>query len=399
MWLCGVLAFDAAAASEGRASALNGAAPERERVARYAGAAGKLDEPSGKTHSATTSKNTSVAREKRAPSVIQSHRESDFHIWDAGSALLTDRDEDGFYREFRIRFDADVVVGDALVYAKLYLRRDGEADWLLYHVTGDFQIEGESPDDDYFVTTLLEDGYASAEYDVLIDLYEVGVAGVVATLDPLDSAALSLLPLEEISVDAPIQIPGFEVRDITTTLLIDDDADGHYSRFRIAFDPDADVGASYLYARIWVRPQGGEWIEEHVSDDFLVDESGALDAFSITADWISGYPTAYYDVQIDLYDSATNLLAASAGSERPELALVPLEDEARDARPGPPVAGGNDGSTISRERGGGGALGAVWALAFALLLAVRSFSLWSQHHRQRRQKGGLATTHKGEVLN
>jgi hypothetical protein len=370
MWLCGVLAFDAAGASEGRASALNGAAPEGERVARYAGAAGKLDETSGKTHSATKSESAPAAREKRAPVVIQSHRESDFHLWDAGSALLTDRDGDGFYREFRIRLDADVVVGDALVYAKLYLRRDGAEDWLLYHVTDDFWIYGESSDDDYFVTTVLEDGFASADYDVLIDLYEVGFTGVVATLEAFDSAALSLLPLEEISVDAPIEISGFQIRDIETTLLIDDDADGHYSRFRVTFDPDADVGASYLYARIWVRAEGGEWIEEHVSDDFLVDASGAADAFSITADWISGYPTAYYDVQIDLYDSATDLLAASVGSERPELALVPLEDEARDARPGPPVIGGNDSVTISRERGGG-ALGPVWALAFGLLLVLR----------------------------
>jgi hypothetical protein len=298
---------------------------------------------------------------------MQSLRASDFEIREAGSALLGDRDGDGFHREFRIRFDADVIVGDAQVFAKLYLRRYGDADWLLYHVTDDFWINGGSSSDDYFVTTVLEDGYASAEYDVLIDLYEVGYSGVVATLDASESLALSLLPLEEISVDAPIEIAGFELRDIVTTLLIDDDADGHYSRFRITFDPDADLGGAFLYARIWVRPLGGEWIEEHVSDDFLVDTSGADDAFSITADWISGYPTAYYDVQIDLYDSATNLLAASAGSERPELAVIPLEDQARDVRPTPPVPGGNVGSTISRERGGG-AMDAMWTLALVLLL-------------------------------
>jgi hypothetical protein len=373
--LCGVLAFEAVCASEGRVSELSGAELRRERVSRYADAAGKLDEAAGAVHGKAANpkpKSSQLTREKRAGVVMQSHRASDFEIWDAGSALLSDRDGDGFHREFRIRFDADVVAGEARVYAKLYLRRYGDADWLLYHVTDDFWIEGESSTDDYFVTTILEDGYASAEYDVLIDLYEVGFNGVVATLDPVDSAPLSLLPLEEISVDAPIEIAGFQIRDIVTTLLIDDDADGHYSRFRITFDPDADLGGSYLYARIWVRPQGGEWIEEHVSDDFLVDASGPEDAFSITADWINGYPTAYYDVQIDLYDSATNLLAASAGSERPELAVLPLEDETRDVRPAPPVAGGNDGVAVSRERGGGGAMNAMWTLALALLVMLRA---------------------------
>jgi hypothetical protein len=374
MWLCCSVLAHAASASEGRVAALSTAKPERDRVARYVGANGDLDEAAGaqhgKTSTASATKRAPPVREKRAAAVMQSHRASDFEIWEAGSVLLADRDGDGFHREFRIRFDADVIVGDALVYAKLYLRRDGDADWLHYHTTDDFWIYGESSSDDYFVTTILEDGFATADYDVLIDLYEVGFDGVVATFDSGDSAALSLLPLEEVSLDAPIEISGFQIRDVVTTLLIDDDADGHYSRFRITFDPDADVGGSYLYARFWVRPLGGEWVEEHVSEDFLVDASGADDAFSLTADWISGYPTAYYDVQIDVYDSATDLLAASAGSERPELAVVPLEDQTRDVRPNPPVIGGNDGSTRSRERGGG-AFEPLWALALALLLALR----------------------------
>src|SRR5688572_29556386 len=103
MCLCGVLAFETAGAAEGRVSALNGAAPERERVARYTGAEGKPDGTSGVPHSkpAAKTKGAAVAPEKRAAVVMQSHRESDFHILDAGSALLTDRDGDGFYREFR----------------------------------------------------------------------------------------------------------------------------------------------------------------------------------------------------------------------------------------------------------------------------------------------------------
>src|SRR5690606_34068630 len=133
---------------------------------------------------------------------------------------------------------------------------------------------------------------------------------------------------------------GYAIHDVRTTLLIDSDRDGHYSKFRVEFDPDADFESGYLYASIWIRPQGGEWFEEHVSEDFLVDASGDADRYSLTADWISGYPTSDYDIQIDLYESASGLLAASAGSERPELARVPLEDQANDGYANPPVIGG-----------------------------------------------------------
>ena len=117
-----------------------------------------------------------------------------------------------------------------------------------------------------------------------------------------------------------------------------------------------------------MRPQGGEWIKEHVSDDFLVDASGDADTYSLTADWISGYPTALYDVQIDLRDADTGALVASAGSERPELSRLPLEDEARDTRPNPPGNGSGGGDSHSHEHGGG-ALGGWFVLALLLLLA------------------------------
>lgn len=365
-----VLAQSPARAAEGRVSELQAQPLDARRVAKYAearGAAKSTAVPkSAKTHSLRAASKTAALKSVR-PSATLSARSSDFGFFDAGSVLLGDRDGDGFHKEFRVRFDADVISGDALVFARLYLRRVGDRDWLLYHETDDFQIFGDDGDDDYFVTTALDDGWPTGDYDVLIDLYESGFSGIVATLGPFDSDALALLPLEETGLDLPIELPGYSVRDVTTTLLIDDDDDGHFSKFRVDFDPDADFDGTFVYAEVWVRAQGGEWIQEHVSDDFLVDASGDADTYSLTADWVSGYPTAFYDMQIDLRDADTGALVASAGSERPELSRIPLEDQGRDTRVNPPPGNGGGGSVSSREHGGG-AMGGWFSFALLLLL-------------------------------
>lgn len=344
---------------------------EQGRVSSYAGAKAPGRVESGKAHANARSAQPKAARSKTTRPTIAaalSHRSAYFYIYDATSELRSDRDLDGYHSEFRIRFDADSEIGDALVYARLYMRRVGEVDWELYHTTDDFWIYGQTDDDEYYVTTTLDDGFATSEYDILIDLYEVGYDGIVATIDATEDVDLFDLPLEEVGLDVPIDIPGYGIGAVSTTLLIDSDGDDHYSRFSIAFDPDADFDGTYVYARFWVRPQGGEWIEEHVSEDFLVDSSGVEDVYELTADWISGYPTAYYDVQIDLHDAATGGLVASAGSERPELSLIPLEDQARDTRVGSPNPGSGGGDTSSREGGGGATT--LWSLLALSLLAI-----------------------------
>jgi hypothetical protein len=302
---------------------------------------------------------TKAVAAKAQRSVTMSARADHFYIYDATSTLRADRDGDGYHSEFRVRFDAEVRVGDALVYAKLYLRRRGESQWYLYRETDDFWIYGESDDDDYYVTTTLDAGYATDDYDVLIDLYESGYSGVVATLGPAESGALSFLPLEEAGLDVPIEMPGYSISDVFTDLIVDDDGDGFYSGFSITIDPDAEYESRLIYARIWVRARGGEWIEEYVTEDWRVETSGASDAYVLDADWVSGYPSSYYDVQVDLYDSSSDLLIASAGSDWPDFAQIPLEDQSRDLRPSSPTPGGG-GSSSSRE-GGGGSMG-LWAL-------------------------------------
>lgn len=380
-----VLAFSSlqvatpASAAEGHVSDPIAPALDSSRVSKYTpdtkgtltAPALKPGTPAPKQHLNPARGKLSPTRTKRSSALSLFSHASGFHFYDAGSTLLSDRDEDGHYSEFKIRFDADTSFGDVRVYAKLYLRRVGDADWVLYHTTEDFWIYNQAGDDDYFVTTTLDDGFPTGDYDILIDLFESGHTDIVATIGPDESGALSGLPLEEAGLDVPIELPGYSIGEVTTTLLTDTDGDGHYSRFRIAFDPDADFDGTFVYAKVWARPQGGAWIQEHVSADFLVDASGTADTYSFTAEWISGYPTANYDVQIDLHDAATDALVASAGSERPELSRVPLEDQSRDRSANTPDNGGSGGSTTSREHGGGGAMALWWMFGLLVLVIGR----------------------------
>lgn len=343
---------------QGAASAAEGLELDEVPVldaSRIASHSKGVAEPAAKSAGGVTSykaAQSAPAKTLRA-NAERSGRFSDFYIYGATTTLRSDRDGDGYHAEFRVRFDADVLYGSAWVYAKLYLRRVGESQWFLYHETDDFHIEGQSAIDAYFVTTTLDAGYATAEYDVLIDLYESGYSGIVATLGPADSGALSYLPLEEVGLDVPIAIPGYRIDGVHTQLLTDTDGDGFYSRFRITFDADSEYYTSLVHARIWVRPRGGDWVEEFVTEDFYVAAGNtATDAYVLDTAWISGYPTSLYDVQIDLYDSLSQLLVASAGSDRPALSQIPLEDQSRDRRvsaPTPP----SGGDTSSREGGGG----------------------------------------------
>ncbi|NMP31215.1 hypothetical protein HII17_06550 [Thalassotalea sp. M1531] len=128
----------------------------------------------------------------------------EFHIFDAYSQLFDDYDGDGFYQTFSVAFDADVYtyngVDQANVYAEIYLSNNG-GPWEYFHTTDNFIIYGESTDDEYEVLSNLTSGYNTAHYDVLIDLYEVGYSGIIATYSSDDNNSLYALPLESDEYD------------------------------------------------------------------------------------------------------------------------------------------------------------------------------------------------------
>jgi hypothetical protein len=127
-----------------------------------------------------------------------------FSIDFAYSKLITDIDADGYYQTFSVSFDADILYSfndeQALVYADLYLSKDG-GPWVLYFSTDDFVITDNSTGDEFEVVTRLESGYIPDNYNVLIDLYEVGYSDVVATYSSNNSNTLYGLPLESSDYD------------------------------------------------------------------------------------------------------------------------------------------------------------------------------------------------------
>ena len=322
-----------------------------------------------------TSSKSGVAEPDRPDTVSLRKSGYSFRLWDAGRDLITDIDADGYYRRFEIRFDADVSSGSALVYAKLYLRRVGSTGpWQHYFSTDDFWINGNSDLDDYYVETTLNDGYPTADYDVLVDLYEAGYSGIVATMGPFEDSSLRDLRLEDSGLDIPVPNAGYRIGSIATTLLTDQDRDGYHSRFKVEFDPDRDFGTSLAYAVLRVRAEGDDWRTEHTSAPFEVHETGDADRYSFTGEWLSGYRTARYDLQIDLYDAATNLLVATVSSERAELSRVPLEDDGRDRSPN--SGGGGGGGDSDSDGSGGGSMSLV-------LLGLAAGLIYARWHQRR----------------
>ena len=143
-------------------------------------------------------KNTSLAR--------SNNYYADFAIYGATTILQDDYDNDGFYQTFSISFDADIYSYTpnqlAEVYALLYISKNG-GPWTHYYTTDYFLIEDDTDLDEYEVITTFLSGYPTDNYDILIDLYQIGYSDIVASYSAYDSNALYALPLESADYDEP----------------------------------------------------------------------------------------------------------------------------------------------------------------------------------------------------
>lgn len=133
-----------------------------------------------------------------------------FEVYSADVRLIADLDGDGFHHALLVSFDVDVNYENADIYAKLYLSREGEP-WGQYFTTSLFHIHGDSDDDVYEVETELLEGYYPGYYAVLIEIYSLDHAYMVAS-QVLDYYYLGRdLPLESLNRDEIYSETHFEV--------------------------------------------------------------------------------------------------------------------------------------------------------------------------------------------
>ncbi len=152
----------------------------------------------------------SAAQEAATATSIQSNRLANtysdpvlFDLFDAWVDLSGDLDQDGYYHNIRVSFDADVNTQTTeAVYAKIYLSYQG-GPWFLLSTTDLFEIYSNSANDSYEIFNELEQGFASGDYEVLIELHSLYHSGIVSQkIVQLDKAGY-LITLEDLERDQP----------------------------------------------------------------------------------------------------------------------------------------------------------------------------------------------------
>lgn len=111
---------------------------------------------------------------------IANRHDQYFEVYSADVQLLSDLDFDGYHHALNVNFDIDVNIDGATVYAKLFLSRDGGR-WSHYNTTDLFNIYGDDSGDEYEVETELLEGYPPGYYDILIEVYSLNHADMVAS--------------------------------------------------------------------------------------------------------------------------------------------------------------------------------------------------------------------------
>lgn len=184
-------------------------------------------------------------------------RNSRVLIVSVGSSVYSDFDNDGFFTNFSLRFDADVDYGDEWVYADIYLRA-GDANYEFFHSSDSFEIYESLSTDEYHLDSELVRNYPAGYYDVRIELRDAYNDSLLDVVDASTNRTLFALPLE--SAD----FSGFDTAVDTQSLAAD--ANGNSvpgtQREQIVHE---SVGASYAvlplllagwFARRGRKPKG-----------------------------------------------------------------------------------------------------------------------------------------------
>jgi hypothetical protein len=280
-----------------------------------------------------------------------------FSFYSATTFLNVDQDNDGYYSDFSIAFDADYEHGSANVYAVLYYSENG-GDWVEYFITDTFTITYDNTNDEMLVSSFLNTGFPTGRYDILIDLYEDGIEGIVATISPEEDINLFDLPLED--VEHELNSNHSQISYVASSLSGDNDGDGFYTQLTLEYDIDTAYSGDVVFAEIvFINPLGG-WTQTVTSDNFIL----GIQTEFIDLDFNSGYPAGWYNVEIKLINQFTNEEIANATASLSSLASLPIESFDKDSF----FDSSNTNNQVDVVIGGGGSMGWILLMLSALSL-------------------------------
>lgn len=142
-----------------------------------------------------------AASSKQSASVAQSGYCCAYYIYSARTELFDDFDDDGFYTYLRVTMDIDTDYFDASLFVRVFLRGSDGA-WSEVFESDVFTIYGNSGFDDYVIESELYAGFPPDYYDVLVEVYDAYNSELVLEHGPREAAAFSLLPMEDLALDA-----------------------------------------------------------------------------------------------------------------------------------------------------------------------------------------------------
>lgn len=112
----------------------------------------------------------------------------------------SDLNDNGFYHNLYVRFDADTNYTSVPVYAHFALKRAGAPE-VIIHTSSIFNLYGTSADDWFAIESELLHSLPPAYYDLVIRIYDADYNDLLAEISGFDEPALSRIPLEDLSFD------------------------------------------------------------------------------------------------------------------------------------------------------------------------------------------------------
>jgi len=114
----------------------------------------------------------------------------------------SDLNNNGFYHNLYVRFDADTNYSSVPVYAHFALKRAGAPE-VIIHTSSVFNLYGTSAEDWFSIESELLHSLPPAYYDLVIRIYDADYNDLLAEISGFDEPALAELPLEDLSYDEP----------------------------------------------------------------------------------------------------------------------------------------------------------------------------------------------------